>query len=406
MNILFLSGIIPKQLENYVIRNTTGNVEFAANKYQQLMIKGLKRTQSHLTVLNSMYVNSFPRGFKKPIVRAHADMVNETNANDAFINTGFLNIFGIRHFSKYIHVKSEMKKWLRNHGNNRDNCVVGYSVFGEALDAFRDVKKSNSNVQTCLVVPDLPNYCRGSSKLYNRYLSYIDKKLGNYQIFIDKYILFSKYMAEELKINENQYIVVEGICDDTFAEEEVQEISANKKTVLLYTGALEEKYGLITLLDAFEQLNKENIELHFCGSGTAEAQLQVKGAEDNRIVLHGKVSNAQATKLQKEADILVNPRTNEGIYTRFSFPSKTMEYLVSGTPMIGYKLDGIPDEYDQFITYINGPTVKDLADAINKMVAMGEESRADLGKRARAFIIEYKNPVAQMQRVEDFLKRG
>ena len=38
----------------------------------------------------------------------------------------------------------------------------------------------------------------------------------------------------------------------------------------------------------------------------------------------------------------VNPRQNNEEFTKYSFPSKTMEYLASGVPVVAYKLDGIP----------------------------------------------------------------
>ena len=70
----------------------------------------------------------------------------------------------------------------------------------------------------------------------------------------------------------------------------------------------------------------------------------------------GQVSLNEARALQKTADVLVNPRLNEGEYTKYSFPSKTMEYLSTGRPVVCYKLDGIPDEYDKHlmeVVYMN-----------------------------------------------------
>ena len=211
-------------------------------------------------------------------------------------------------------------------------------------------------------------------------------------------------MATELEIGEDKYVVIEGICDLNLADVN-KKTKNNKKIRILYTGGLEEKYGIISLLNAIELLDNDNIELHICGSGTAEKYLSTKAAQNSNIILHGKVSNKQAIQLQINSDILINPRTNEGDYTKFSFPSKTIEYLVSGTPMIGYKLDGIPDEYDKYITYVNGSTIDDLAYTINKLVSMGDECRVKLGKEARNFIIKHKNPIVQMQRVESFLNK-
>ena len=200
MNILFLSGVIPEQLEDYVIENTTGNVEFAANKYQQLMINGLKSTCSNLTVLNSMFVNSFPRGFKKPYISAFSNVVNKKSAHYSFINTGFLNVFGVRHYSKYRNIKIEVDKWLKTHATTDDNYIIGYSVFGEALDVFRAVKRIRPDVKTCLVVPDLPKYCCGANELYNKYLLHIDEKLMKSKKILINIYYFQNIWQQNLKL--------------------------------------------------------------------------------------------------------------------------------------------------------------------------------------------------------------
>ena len=56
--------------------------------------------------------------------------------------------------------------------------------------------------------------------------------------------------------------------------------------------------------------------------------------KDNRIVFKGMVPNKIVVEDQLKATLLVNPRPSIGEFTRYSFPSKNMEYMVSGTPMV------------------------------------------------------------------------
>ena len=61
------------------------------------------------------------------------------------------------------------------------------------------------------------------------------------------------------------------------------------------------------------------------------------------------VPNSEVLKAQSESEILVNPRNDNNEFTKYSFPSKVIEYLGSDTPMIGYILPGMPKEYyDKF----------------------------------------------------------
>ena len=72
-------------------------------------------------------------------------------------------------------------------------------------------------------------------------------------------------------------------------------------------------------------------------------------AEDPRICYFGAVSPEEAARIRMRASVLVNPRTSEGRYTRYSFPSKTLEYLLGGRPVVAYLLPGIPEEYRSYL---------------------------------------------------------
>ena len=45
----------------------------------------------------------------------------------------------------------------------------------------------------------------------------------------------------------------------------------------------------------------------------------------------------------------MNPRFTGAEYTLYSFPSKNIEYMVSGTPVITTRLAGIPDDYYPYV---------------------------------------------------------
>ena len=45
----------------------------------------------------------------------------------------------------------------------------------------------------------------------------------------------------------------------------------------------------------------------------------------------------------------MNPRSADAEYTKYSFPSKTIEYLATGVPVVMNRLPGIPEEYEYFV---------------------------------------------------------
>ena len=81
-----------------------------------------------------------------------------------------------------------------------------------------------------------------------------------------------------------------------------------------------------------------------------------------------------------------------------------MEYLASGRPVIGYKLDGIPDEYDEFMVYVKDNSIETLKETLMKTCLLSKEKRKEMGEKAREFILENKNPKNQCQKIVDMLE--
>ena len=63
----------------------------------------------------------------------------------------------------------------------------------------------------------------------------------------------------------------------------------------------------------------------------------------------GVAPNAVIVEEELKATLLVNPRPTGEEYTKYSFPSKNMEYMASGTPVLTTCLPGMPAEYNEYV---------------------------------------------------------
>ena len=108
--------------------------------------------------------------------------------------------------------------------------------------------------------------------------------------------------------------------------------------------------------------------------------------------------------MQTEVTVLVNPRQNNEEFTKYSFPSKTMEYLSSGVPVVAYKLDGIPDEYDEYLNYVEDNSAEALANKLIEICEMTQEERNAIGSKGQKFVLENKNAIAQTKRIVEFIR--
>jgi glycosyltransferase involved in cell wall biosynthesis len=265
-------------------------------------------------------------------------------------------------------------------------------------------KKINPEIEVACLIADIPEYSTtntltGFKKMYHEYEV---KKCDTLYGVVDKYVLLTKHMAERLGIKA-PFIVMEGIA--TMPEAVMgDEATENLGKYILYTGLLNKKFGIPTLLDAFCQMADKSVKLILCGSGDAEDYIREKQAENPNIIFKGRVDRSEALALQKDATILVNPRQNNEDFTKYSFPSKNIEYLSSGVPVVAYKLDGIPDEYDDYIIYPTDDTPQSLCNEFFRLINMSADERRVMGESAKQFVYNNKNKNAQAKRIIEFLK--
>ena len=182
-------------------------------------------------------------------------------------------------------------------------------------------------------------------------------------------------------------------------EPELNHFKDSKKKIIYYAGTLNSEYGIETLTDAFMQIQGDEYELWICGDGDARETVEKAALADKRIRYYGFVDKEKADELRDLSDVLVNPRTNEGAYTKYSFPSKTIEYMLAAKPIIMYKLDGIPIEYDCFLNYVSGVQPIDLAKKIVDVCVADSKEAEERAHDGRKWILKNKNPKAQMAKL-------
>ena len=108
---------------------------------------------------------------------------------------------------------------------------------------------------------------------------------------------------------------------------------------------------------------------------------------------------------EQEATLLVNPRPTDEEYVKYSFPSKTMEYMASGTPVLTTVLPGMPKEYYPYVYLLEDETAEGIAEKLKQVLSESDENLFEKGREARTFVLETRNNVVQAQKILDMLKK-
>jgi glycosyltransferase involved in cell wall biosynthesis len=217
----------------------------------------------------------------------------------------------------------------------------------------------------------------------------------------DGYIFLTKQMNSILNPNDKPYMIMEGLVDYRVCSKDTERKRASKK-ICLYAGGLNAKFGLKELIDGFKNASIKNSELHIYGSGSYKDEIIRITSESKNIKYYGVVSNDIVLQKEREATLLINPRIPTEDYCNYSFPSKNMEYMSSGTPMIGTKLPGIPKEYFNYMFVFDNISVEHVSEKLKYILSLPDKELQKMGKNARDFVFKNKNNIIQAARIVDF----
>ena len=155
----------------------------------------------------------------------------------------------------------------------------------------------------------------------------------------------------------------------------------------MYAGKLHKKFGVNSLVDAMKFIDKKNVKLLLYGDGDSVDYIKNAARSDARIEYRGVVPVTEVEKIIRSVSLLINPRPNDSEFVKYSFPSKTVEYLLSGTPFASVRLPGIPREYYNYIVPIEKSDPIVIADAINDIMDTDYDAlteKAEQGQRYKA----------------------
>lgn len=394
-DIVFLSRIVPENM-NEVKLNRKNTMTESGEALMWKIIRGLDvNLEKPIKLMNYLPVQSFPKNYNKAFIK-RSTFSHCEGAED--INLAFNNIQFIKRIFMGKSLHREISLWAKQKKCNK-KILISYSMSPETMKAIKIAKLIDSSITTCVIVADMPQYTiltkkiKISSKIY---LNWLKKNTFNKLTYVDKFVLLTKYMAEKL-VTTQKYIVMEGIATD-FNKLSLQ----IKEKNIVYAGTLNERFGIKRLVDAFLNVKSKDYRLVICGRGDSENYIKEKKCIDNRIIFLGQLDRTDALVEIENAAILINPRSGFEEFTKYSFPSKNLEALSSGIPFIGYKLYGIPNEYDEYINYPKNETITALTEMI-QMIIEDYEIYKKKALKAQEWICKEKNYKAQGKRILDLI---
>lgn len=398
MKILYISSVCTPKVLDYIFETSIVKPSQSVQKFHRLLIEGFSKHTDfcQVEVLTSLPVS--PGGHKKIIWNLQDDKLNGI----PFKYIPFINLPILKHIIVFFITFLNVLVWILSNRKNEKVVVCDILNVSVVWATFLACKIGRQNI--AVIVTDLPFYSvlnfDEESFLKRTYLKISSFILKHF----DFYIGLTQQMNAVINPENKPFMVMEGLVDSQILINTESPSLKNKKKIALYAGGIYEEFGVKTLLDAFVLLESDDLELHIYGFGDLALQMSKYSATDSRIIYYGLVNNSEVVNRLVEATVLINPRPTTEEFTKFSFPSKNMEYMASGTPLLTTKLPGMPSEYNDYVYLIEDESVEGIHKVLTNLFSKTDEELKKFGGKAKSFVLKNKSNEIQAKRIIDFLK--
>lgn len=241
------------------------------------------------------------------------------------------------------------------------------------------------------VCTDSPSNITGTSKSYTLFLLRTCRQLNGF-------ITLTEGLNLLFNPNNKDHITIEGIVESKDVD---IDISVEGKYIF-FGGALLPRYGVYNLIEAFKNIDNKDISLLICGHHANEEQIANAIDGDPRIKYMGTLPVKEVLALEKKALANINPRPFTQDLDRLSIPSKTLEYLASGSLTISVRNTELEKTFKDCAIWAKSGNPKDLEASLKAAINMDEKEREKTAKIAKNTAISHYSLEKISELVTDF----
>ena len=385
MKILYSSTVCSNKLLNHLYNTSTKKPMYSIQKFHRLLLKGFVKNGVDVQTVSAIPISL--QNHTKKVWMVDSDV--EDGIHYRYIP--FVNYLFLRQIGIFVYAFFYVLFWgMRGKKEKRLICdVLNISVCLGSLIASRLI-----GLKSVGIVTDMPGLMVGGSKSFlSNLITRINK---SYLSSFDYYVFLTEQMNPVLNIHKRPFIVMEGLVDVDMQITPHEEWTSDMKRNIIYAGGLYERYGVKMLIEAFMQTSFDDVTFSIYGMGEMEQQIREYEKKDSRIHYFGAVPNSKVVEEELKATLLINPRPTHEEFTQYSFPSKNMEYMVSGTPVLTTRLPGMPVEYYPYVFLFDEESMEGYKRKLDEILSLPYETMQAKGELGKRFVMMNKNSTIQV----------
>jgi len=209
--------------------------------------------------------------------------------------------------------------------------------------------------------------------------------------FINGAIINTSNFIKHIKTK--NYCIIRGFVDLDIIEKDFSQYyyKEKEKNIILFAGQFDAVRGIDTFLKVCQGIlsKRDNIEFWITGYGkdqyVADVKRKFEQITGNKCRFWGYTKREKYIDLISKADILVNLQKTSNVFSRYSFPSKLIEFMASGNVVVSTKVSDLERfAKDLVVLCEDNPTdiIKKIEEAIDN-----PEKYKEYGYRAKEWVM-------------------
>lgn len=396
MAVLFLGSLVPDTTE-FVIPGFCRS----GNLAQMGIVEGIYHAGMRVEILSGQPIAAFP-GSKTLFCPRK---VRDLGCGLWVVTIPSPNILFVREFFRGVYALFATMVWaFRN--RNRARYIMTYNLYTPPiLFSFLAARLTGSKLVPVLFDMGMPPDDLGRLRMsIYRCVEWIARVMVPH---FNGRVVITDRIAEDYARGRHALVIDGGITESVISRLFPLCLSTEHEKGnfrMLCAGTLWPGNGVELLLEAMTLISDQDIELWFAGpDGSSLDAIKKRQKMDKRVVYKGILDHAALFKLYEDADLLLNVRVTRSMNTDYLFPSKMLEYLVVGKPVLSTAVAHVEKDYGDFCYIVEEETAAALAEKIVSVKRIPASERYELGCRARAFMLKNRTWDAQGKRILDYL---
>lgn len=229
-------------------------------------------------------------------------------------------------FKRYFDLpKTIAKKVMENYDEKLNpKSVIVYDSLNVTMAKTSIILSKKLGIKRVAILTDNPNNITGVRRPYVHEVLRLSKNVSGY-------FSLSNGLIDLFNPKQKNFAITEGVVEPA-----PRTLPLYTKPYIYFGGALYIKYGIGALIASYT-LEKPDYDLLIAGHGPYEAQVRAASFLNPRIVYLGQVSRSDNYNYERHASLNVNPRRYSEDLDKNSVPSKMLEYLAAGQPILSTK---------------------------------------------------------------------